>query len=94
VKIKRTVPLDVRQSSLTLKENYAKIVNGENGEIQLGIDVETHCKIVGSVANELFLRIQTPYILNLFLKGFDLISALYVIGKSIFIMRGRVLWNI
>ena len=80
--IKRSTKKETTQKpGLPLSENYAKLISACDEDVKLGVDVETHCKIVGSVAAELFLRINIPSIIHLFPSGFNLICAMHDVGK-------------
>ena len=66
---------------LPLKECLAKVAVDENGKAFPGIDVETHCTIVGLVAKELVARIPPLVRVSLFPEGVELIAAAHDIGK-------------
>jgi CRISPR-associated endonuclease/helicase Cas3 len=59
----------------------AKIMLEEPGKARPGLDVETHCKIVGSVARELVNRFPCSIRERLFPEGVELIAAVHDIGK-------------
>lgn len=62
-------------------EYLAKTVTAANGKKEKGIDVLTHCKIVGFVARELVDRQPVWLREALFPKGSELIAASHDIGK-------------
>jgi len=68
-------------NALPLKECLAKVAVDENGKAFPGIDVETHCTIVGLVAKELVARIPPLVRVSLFPEGVELIAAAHDIGK-------------
>lgn len=71
--IKKNLPIYIQQIS--------KTVTAETGIILPGIDVETHCKITGYVAQELINKISSPNKLNLFPINSVFIAAIHDIGK-------------
>jgi CRISPR-associated endonuclease/helicase Cas3 len=67
--------------ALELSQCYAKTNQADNGETVFGFDVETHCKIVGMVAEELGSRFPEDIRNKLFPKGVGLIAASHDVGK-------------
>ena len=59
----------------------SKTVNLMNGEILPGIDVETHCKITGFVAEELINNMKSIFQENVFPENCALLAACHDIGK-------------
>lgn len=68
-------------TALSLSECYAKTIQLENGKTVFGFDVETHCKIVGVVAEELISRLPEVFRHTLFPEGVTLVAAAHDIGK-------------
>ena len=66
---------------LPLSECYAKTIQNQNGETVFGFDVETHCKIVGIVAEELVSRFPVFFRSALFPEGVGLVAAVHDVGK-------------
>lgn len=62
-------------------EYLAKTITSHSGKTEKGIDVLTHCKIVGFVARELISRQPDWLRETLFPKGSELVAASHDIGK-------------
>jgi len=67
--------------ALPFGECLAKTYRTENGNIGPGFDVETHCRIVGSIARILVARMPRWLQDELFPPGSELIAAAHDIGK-------------
>ena len=68
-------------AALPFGECIAKTYKTENGNIRPGFDVETHCKIVGSIARILVARMPRWLQDELFPPGCELVAAAHDIGK-------------
>lgn len=66
---------------IPLSDCIAKTVIDTDGHHCKGIDVETHCKIVGLVAAELISRLPVKLHQELFPQGSELVAAVHDIGK-------------
>lgn len=67
--------------ALPLVECLAKTIVDTDGLSKPGIDVETHCKIVGMVAKELLSRFPETLRENIFPDGCELVAASHDVGK-------------
>lgn len=72
---------DIKKSAPLNFDFLAKTIRLPNSQVSKGVDVYTHCKVVGLVAKELIQRM--PYWLQQkhFTSGTELIAALHDIGK-------------
>ena len=70
-----------QQEIIPLSECLAKTIENENGEKEPGINVKTHCYIVGLVAQELISRLPKWLRKSLFPAGSELLAAAHDIGK-------------
>lgn len=64
-----------------LEQCLAKTVEQPGGTAIAGVDVETHCIIVGTVARELVRRFPDQLKRSLFPSGVELIAAVHDVGK-------------
>ena len=78
-KVRTAVPSE--QLEFHLADSIAKIIPSENRQHERGVDVETHCRIVGLVASELLVRMPTPLRESLFPTGAELVAAVHDVGK-------------
>lgn len=70
-----------RQNTIALSDCLAKTSENENGKKEPGIDVKTHCYIVGLVARELISRLPKWLRKSLFPAGSELLAAAHDVGK-------------
>lgn len=70
------------ECSKILFRTISKTVTLENGTVVPGVDVETHCKITGYVAEALLKTLSNANKISLLAKHSDFIAAIHDVGKD------------
>jgi len=84
----------VSSSIPLLSECKAKTIVNSDGILELGLDVETHCKIVGSVASELIARFPPSIRELLFPSGSAYLASVHDVGKINPMFLGKLYRNL
>ena len=72
---------EISKSCVPLENCLAKTLRLHNGVSQAGVNVETHCRIVGTIAQELISRMPKWFQKSMFPDGSSFLSAAHDVGK-------------
>jgi len=81
------------QQVLPLDDCAAKTVKLTDGSVTKGVNVRTHCQIVGCVAQELIRRQPQWLHESLFPKGSELVAAAHDLGKISPHFQEKIYWG-
>lgn len=90
---RRTAQPSTSNHVLPLEQCIAKTYQGLDGTIKKGVNVYTHCTIVGCVAKALLSRYSNTPVGELFPIGSELVAAVHDVGRSVSIVGLNNHWH-